>query len=262
MSARAVDVLRSVDRIAAEDTRHSRTLLTRFDIRRPLISFHEHNEQQQEPYILRALEAGESVAVISDAGTPLISDPGYRLVRHALETGIRVVPVPGPSAMMAALSVCGLPTDRFTFEGFLPAKSGPRQKRLQELATESRTLVFYASAHRIVPTLEDMATALGGEREATLARELTKVFETVRLDRLGRLAQWVAENASRQKGEFVLVVRGVAPTPLGQAEADRLLGVLLDELPVKRAAAVAARLTGRPSRELYKRAVELARPPS
>ncbi|NIP73387.1 MAG: 16S rRNA (cytidine(1402)-2'-O)-methyltransferase [Gammaproteobacteria bacterium] len=258
ISARAVEVLRGVDRIAAEDTRRSATLLRHLGIETPLVAFHEHNEREQEPRLINALAGGQSIALVSDAGTPLISDPGYRLVRRALHEGIRVAPVPGPSALVTALSVCGLPTDRFVFEGFLPSKPSARQARLKELADETRTLVFYESSHRIQASLADLIRVFGGAREATLARELTKVFETVRLGALGDLGQWLAEDAEQRKGEFVIVVRGAqAGGAQRDAGAEHVLKVLLSELPVKQAAALAARITGGSKNRLYRRALEL-----
>jgi len=262
MSPRAIETLRGVDHIAAEDTRHSRPLLQHFGITTSMVSLHEHNEREQCQRILGWLAAGQSVALISDAGTPLISDPGYHVVRQAREQGLAVVPVPGPSALIAALSVAGLPTDRFVFEGFLSAKGAARRSRLEALARETRTLVFYESSHRIGACLEDMAAVLGGGREALLARELTKAFETVRSDTLDGLVQWVAGDADQRRGEFVVVVRGADET-LGAEEAEQAaeqtLGILLAEgLSVRQAAAVAARLTGGSRNRLYKRALELA----
>ena len=259
MTSRAVEVLRGVDLIAAEDTRHSGRLLSHFDIDTPTIALHEHNERTQAPRLLERLAAGESVALISDAGTPLVSDPGFHLVRLARERGIPVVPVPGASALMAALSVSGLPTDRFVFEGFLPAKHGPRRKRLQALAGETRTLIFYEAPHRVLETLDDMVTVLGAQRPAVLARELSKTFETVKAAPLGELADWVRGDADQQKGEMVLLLGGA---PAGEdgvddTEARRILGVLLEDLPLSQASALAARLTGLKKQQLYRLGLSL-----
>jgi 16S rRNA (cytidine1402-2'-O)-methyltransferase len=252
MSQRAIEVLRQVSLIAAEDTRHSRKLLTHYGIAGRLQALHEHNEREEYPRLIRVLADGRDVALISDAGTPLISDPGFVLVREARKSGIRVVPVPGPSALIAALSVAGLPTDRFRFEGFLPAKAGARRERLDRLRLDSATLVFYESSHRIVDCLADMAACFGAERNATLARELTKTFETVRDGTLAELHDWVEADSNQQKGEFVLVVQGAIsdPTALDDA-ARRTLEALLAELPLRQAAALAAKITGVAKNRLY-----------
>lgn len=252
MTPRAVEVLQKVDRIAAEDTRHSAVLMRHFAIATPMLSLHEHNERQKTQMLLDRLQAGESVALISDAGTPLISDPGYVLVREAHAAGVRVVPVPGSSALIAALSVSGLPTDRFCFEGFLPAKGGPRRKQLESLREESRTLAFYESPHRILDSLGDMVAVFGAEREAVLARELTKTFETVHQAPLGELLAWVQQDSDQRKGEFVLLVHGVAPqTGDIDPEAQRIAALLAEELPLKQAAALAARISGAKKNALY-----------
>lgn len=256
-SARAQSVLAQADTIAAEDTRHSATLLQRFAINTPMVSLHEHNETERVEQVLVWLRAGQTVALISDAGTPLISDPGYELVRCARAAGMEVVAVPGPCAAIAALSVAGLPTDRFVFEGFLPPRGAARRRRLQTLRDEPRTLVFYESAHRVEQSLTDMAGVLGAEREAVLARELTKKFETVLQGSLEELARRVHEDARQRKGELVVVVRGAPPAMAGAHELDRLLALLIEELPLSRAAAVAARWSGAPKREVYARAERL-----
>jgi len=258
LSPRARETLATVDLIAAEDTRHSRRLLEHFGIRRPLVALHEHNERERCERLIERLQAGESVALISDAGTPLISDPGYRLVRAAREAGVPVVPVPGPSALIAALSVAGLPTDRFVFEGFLPAKAQARRSRLQALANEPRTLVFYESSHRIQAMLADLAEILGSDREAVLARELTKQFEQIEGGRLDHLCQWLDADENHRRGEFVVLVAGAPAVEEEAGEVQRILEILLRELPVKRAAAVAAELTGRRRNELYRLALELS----
>lgn len=254
LSPRAREVLASVDLIAAEDTRHSRKLLQHFGIGTSLTALHAHNERQRVEGLIERMHAGQSVALISDAGTPLISDPGFPLVRAALQAGLRVSPIPGPSAAMAALSVCGLPSDRFVFEGFLPAKGAARRARLAELASETRTVIFFEAPHRLLETLRDMAAVLGGAREATLARELTKTFETVRLSTLGGLAAWVGEDEDQQRGECVLVVAG-APAPVraeGGVEAAKLLESLMQHgIPVKTAASIAAEVLGGARKQYY-----------
>lgn len=259
MSARAVETLRQVDQIVAEDTRHSRKLLQHYAIQTPMSALHEHNEREMAPRLVEQLLAGASLAIISDAGTPLISDPGFNLVRLAREAGIRVVPIPGPSALICALSASGLPTDRFAFEGFLPAKRAARRSRMERLLRETRTLIFYESGHRIVECLQDLCELFGAERRAVLARELTKQFETIQDAPLQRLAQWVVDDVNQQKGEIVLLVQGW-PEPEAHAvtpEAENLLAVLLEELPVKQAAKLAARITGLNKRALYDRALQL-----
>jgi len=253
ISARALEVLQRVDRIAAEDTRHSASLLRHFHIDTPMFALHEHNERQKAEQVLGYLQQGESVALISDAGTPLISDPGYFLVRQAHASGIKVVPLPGPSALIAALSASGLATDRFCFEGFLPAKSGPRRRALEALSAEPRTLAFYETPHRIEESLKDMAAILGEARPATLARELTKTFETIRHATLGELAEWVADDANQRKGEFVVLVEG-APAKENEGldgETQRIARMLAEELSIKQAAALAAKISGEKKNAIY-----------
>lgn len=255
LSPRAREVLASVDLIAAEDTRHSRKLLQHFGMSTPLIAMHAHNEQQRVEELLGRLRGGQSLALISDAGTPLISDPGFPLVRAALQAGVCVSPIPGPSAAMAALSVCGLPSDRFVFEGFLPAKEAARKARLAELLAETRTLIFFEAPHRLLATLLDMVEVFGAEREATLARELTKTFETVRLDTLGALADWVAKDEDQQRGECVILVRGAALRIAEEAanigQKALLRSLLAHGVPVKGAAAIAADLLGGSKKTYY-----------
>jgi 16S rRNA (cytidine1402-2'-O)-methyltransferase len=258
ITLRAIEVLRQVDRIVAEDTRHSRHLLGHLGIQRPMMSLHEHNEAEAAQRVIRYIERGESLALISDAGTPLISDPGFALVRTCRERGIQVVPVPGVSALLAALSVSGLATDRFRFEGFLPRRQQARTARLDALRGEAVTLVFYESAHRITATLHDMATVFGADRRAVMARELTKLHETVVAMPLGDLLSRVETDANQRKGEFVLLVEGAESARDGHdVDIDRLLRVLLEELPLKQAAALAARITGCKKNTLYRRALEL-----
>ncbi|MBE9515665.1 MAG: 16S rRNA (cytidine(1402)-2'-O)-methyltransferase [Proteobacteria bacterium] len=252
LSPRAQQTLDEVDCIAVEDTRHSGQLLTRFGINKPLISMHEHNERARAGGLIERLLAGESIALISDAGTPLISDPGFFLVRAAREAGIVVSPIPGPSAVITALSVAGLPSDRFCFEGFLPHKKGARQKRLHEVAGETATQIFYESPHRIDGTLGDMAAIFGEDRLASLARELTKLHETVLTGTLSELLQKVNEDANQRRGEIVLVVAGHQPDVQGiDPEAERVLNILLRELPLKKAAKIASEITGVSRNSLY-----------
>lgn len=259
LSPRAVQTLREVQLIACEDTRHTSVLLRHHGIATSCIPYHEHNEREQAERLLARVADGESIALVSDAGTPLMSDPGYHLVRDARLRGLRVVPVPGPSAMIAALSAAGLPTDRFTFEGFLPAKSGPRRARLDELREEPRTMVFYEAPHRVLDALRDLAEAFGADREAVLARELTKTFETVRGDTLDGLCRFVEGDANQQKGEIVLVVRGATPRDAAGLDAatERALRILAAELPLKQACALAASLTGEKRNRLYEQALAL-----
>ncbi|EJO94187.1 uroporphyrin-III C/tetrapyrrole methyltransferase [Ectopseudomonas mendocina DLHK] len=254
ISARALRILREVALIAAEDTRHSARLMQHFGIGTPLAACHEHNERDQGGRFLARLEAGEDVALISDAGTPLISDPGYHLVRQARAAGFAVVPVPGACALIAALSAAGLPSDRFIFEGFLPAKAAGRRARLEQVRKEPRTLIFYEAPHRILECLEDMRAVFGGERQALLARELTKTFETLKGLPLDELCAWVAADSNQQRGECVVLVAGWQ-APEGEeavsAEALRVLDLLLAEMPLKRAAALAAEITGVRKNLLY-----------
>jgi 16S rRNA (cytidine1402-2'-O)-methyltransferase len=251
--------LGSVDRVAAEDTRHSGKLMQYCSIQTPMLALHEHNERERAPRLVEDMLKGRSIALISDAGTPLISDPGFNLVRLAREAGVQVVPIPGPSALICALSVSGLPTDRFVFEGFLPAKSSARRNRLEQLCSETRSLVFFESSHRIVDCLQDCQAVFGARRQAVVARELTKQFETIHSDTLEKLAQWVSDDPNQQKGEIVLLVQGQAETESHQVtpEAERILLVLLEELPIKKAAKLAARITGVNKRALYERALRL-----
>ena len=252
MSARAVEVLKRVERIAAEDTRHSAPLLARYGIATPTTALHEHNEREEVERLLARLRAGAELALISDAGTPLISDPGFRLVRAARAAGVPVSPVPGPCAAIAALSVAGLPSDRFVFEGFLPAKAAARRERLIELAGEPRTLVFYESSHRVRECLDDMTAAFGAARPAVLARELTKLFETVLDGTLAQLQARLAADPNQERGEFVLLVGGrEAVEDERLAEGRRVFALLRAELPPARAAKLAAAITGARRKDLY-----------
>jgi 16S rRNA (cytidine1402-2'-O)-methyltransferase len=252
IGARALQVLGQVAAICAEDTRHTRQLLAAHGLERPLLALHEHNEEELAWKLVERMRGGDSLALVSDAGTPLVSDPGYRLVREARAAGIAVSPVPGASAAIAALSVAGIPSDRFCFEGFLPAKASARRERLAALAREPRTLVFYESAHRIEESLTDVAAIFGPEREAVLARELTKLFETVLGDSLGAILERVRADDNQRKGEFVLVVRGAADD--GSAallEGQRLYAKLKEQLSPSQAAKLAAELSGAPRKALY-----------
>jgi 16S rRNA (cytidine1402-2'-O)-methyltransferase len=259
MSVRALKVLRDVALIAAEDTRHSLRLMQHFGIATPLAACHEHNERDEGSRFITRLLAGDDVALISDAGTPLISDPGYHLVRQARAAGIQVVPVPGACALIAALSAAGLPSDRFIFEGFLPAKSVGRKSRLELLKEEPRTLIFYEAPHRILECLQDMEVIFGAERPAVLGRELTKTFETLKGLPLGELRAFVEGDSNQQRGECVVLVSGWSE-PQGEdvigAEARRVLDLLLQEMPLKRAAALAAEITGVRKNLLYQVALE------
>ncbi len=252
LSVRALETLRTVDAICAEDTRHTRQLLSHFGVERPLMALHEHNEDAQAASLVRRLLEGESLALVSDAGTPLVSDPGYRLVRAARAAGLRVSPVPGACAAIAALSVAGLPSDRFVFEGFLPAKGAARRDRLARLVPEPRTLLFYESGHRIEESLADMAAAFGPERPAVLARELTKLFETVLGETLGELVEQVGADANQRKGEFVVMVQGAGEDADARVtEGRRVYATLAAHLPPSTAAKLAAELTGAPRKALY-----------
>ena len=260
LSPRAREELAAAELVAAEDTRRTGQLLTTLGLSRPLVSLHEHNEGERIGELLEKLRAGARIALVSDAGTPLLSDPGFELVRRVAQEGVTIVAVPGPSAITAALSIAGLPTERFTFEGFLPARLGERRVRLGELAGETRTLVFFEAPHRIVECLEDMSAAFGGARRAAVARELTKVFETVYRGTLATLAEQSRSDANFTRGEITLVVAGAEPAAANdlRAQLDATLNVLLGELAPSKAAALAARLTGAKRNDAYARALELA----
>lgn len=262
ITSRAIETLKAVDVIAAEDTRHSGRLLQHFGIRNRLISVHEHNEQHRAEHLIDILSAGQSVALVSDAGTPLISDPGYRLVEAVRAEGIRVVPVPGASAIITALCASGLPTDRFSFEGFLPAKKQGRVKRLSELSRDTQTLIFYESCHRIRDCISDMADAFGVDRQAVIARELTKAHEQIHAATLGELQNWLDADPNHLKGEFVVLVHG-APEQQHDAasrldeEVLKTLMVLMEELPIKQAAKLTARRYSLPGRQVYQAGLEI-----
>lgn len=252
ISARAREVLSEVSAICAEDTRHTKSMLQAYSIDKPLIALHEHNESDIAWKLVERLKTGDSLALVSDAGTPLVSDPGYRLVREVREAGFSVSPIPGACAAIAALSVAGIPSDRFCFEGFLPAKSSGRRERLQNLAREPRTLVFYESSHRIEESLADFVAIFGAEREAVLARELTKLFETVLGNTLGGLLGKVQQDENQRKGEFVIIVRGCEDdTGVALAEGQRLYAKLVEHMKPSQAAKLAAELSGAPRKALY-----------
>ena len=258
ITIRAIDTLKKVDIIACEDTRTSGKLLSNFGIDTQTWAYHEHNSEVQTPKIIEMIQRGHSVALISDAGTPLISDPGYQLVQAAHAANVAVVPIVGASAAIAALSVAGLPSDKFSFVGFLPAKTHGRVKQLQDYAERSETLIFYEAPHRIVASLKDMAEVFGEGRPATLCRELTKTFETVRKSTLGELVDFVEADSNQQKGEIVLVVGGnVTDVNEDLNVHDSLLLRLLEDLSVKKAAALASDITGVKKNALYQRLLEL-----
>ncbi|HEC59885.1 hypothetical protein LCGC14_0914280 [marine sediment metagenome] len=258
MSQRAIEILQTVDVIAAEDTRHSGFLFQHFAIKTPSVSLHDHNEQQRSETLLARLQQGESIALISDAGTPLISDPGYKLVSLVREHGIPVIPIPGSCAVIAALSASGLPSDRFSFEGFLPHKQGARLQTLEKLAADTRTLIFYDSPRRLQSTLVDMVTVFGQERRACLARELTKLHETINTKPLAELLDWVSNDANQQRGECVLLVEGAKQQQdASEVDVNRVLSLLLKELPVKKAAAMTSSLLGISKNNAYDMALKL-----
>jgi len=260
ISRRALQVLKEVDLVAAEDTRHSRKLLTYFGLEKRLISLHEHNERDKTQRLLEKLEAGQSIALVSDAGTPLISDPGYPLVNECRMRGIEVIPVPGPSAVITALSVSGLPTDSFLFCGFPPRQPGKRRELFESLKNNTATLVFYESSHRITDCLDDALAVFGHDRIACVARELTKLYETVKTGTLNDLLDFVSSDPDQQKGEFVLMIQGISQAEKQDdvaIDVDKLLLALLEELPVKKAASITSKMTGHKKNELYQRALEL-----
>jgi len=251
LTYRAVEILSSVAAIAAEDTRHSHRLLQHYQITTPLFSLHDHNETQKTAKILARLQTGEDLALISDAGTPLISDPGFHLVKFLREHDIQVIPIPGPCAAIAALSVAGLPSDKFYFVGFLPAKTLARQQVLQKVIEETATLIFYEAPHRFLESLIDLIKVFGPERPAVLARELTKTFETLKSGTLRELYDFVLADPYQQKGEIVLLVQGFELNAELDAQAREVMKILATELPVKQAAKLAAQITGVKKNQLY-----------
>ncbi|MFT5259118.1 MAG: 16S rRNA (cytidine1402-2'-O)-methyltransferase [Saprospiraceae bacterium] len=253
---RAVDTLKKVDRILVEDTRHARTLLDHYAIRTPLQAFHEHNELKLIPTIMEALQQGESYAMISDAGTPLISDPGYKLVNQLQIAGIQALTVPGACAAIAALCVSGMATNRFAFEGFLPAKTAARLAALEMLKQEPRTLIFYEGKHRIIACLQSMAQVFGAQREVVVGRELTKKFETVVAGAFDDVIRQIGSSPENQKGEFVILVEGLKLVA-EDVDIEKILTVLLEELSVKQASKLAAKLSGVSKNICYEKAVQL-----
>ncbi|UUE10350.1 16S rRNA (cytidine(1402)-2'-O)-methyltransferase [Dickeya zeae] len=257
ITQRALTVLQQVDLIAAEDTRHTGLLLQHFAINARLFALHDHNEQQKAEQLLARLQQGMSIALVSDAGTPLINDPGYHLVRRCREAGVRVVPLPGPCAAITALSAAGLPSDRFCYEGFLPAKTKARKDTLRDLQEETRTMIFYESTHRLLDSLQDMVEVWGAERYVVLARELTKTWESLYGAPVGALLAWVQEDENRRKGEMVLIVEGHQPDDDAlPAAVLRTLQLLRAELPLKKAAALAAEIHGVKKNALYRYGLE------
>lgn len=259
ITLRAIEVLKSVDKIIAEDTRLTGRLLKHFSIQKPSVALHNFNEEKKVVALLAHLQAGENLALVSDAGTPLISDPGFQLVRHAKLNDIPVVPVPGPSAFVAALSAAGLPCDRFVFEGFLPVKTVARKKYLQSLIHETCTLVFYEAPHRLMETLNDMQLIFGAEREAAVARELTKIHETILVNTIGELRQYFFDHADKQRGEIVILVSGNKEVcTSNDIQAATILPILLDELSVKQAVEIASKITGQRKNLLYQSALKIS----
>lgn len=258
MTLRAIETLKRVDLIAAEDTRHSAKLMQHFDIKAPMIPYHDHGDEQQTQRILEHLKTGKNVALISDAGTPLISDPGYRLVFEARKSGFRVIPLPGACAFVTAISAAGLPSDRFSFEGFPPAKAGARDAFFEALAQQSHTLIFYESPHRIFASLNAMENAFGSERQAVLARELSKNYETFLSGSLGELVGMLEQDENQRRGEFVMIIAGKekAPSEEIDEQAIKVLNVLLEELKVKQACSLAAKITGEKKNKLYQWALD------
>ena len=254
ITQRALDTFAQVDLIAAEDTRHSGLLLSHYGIKKPFFALHDHNEQEKAHILVEKLKQGSNIALISDAGTPLISDPGFHLVRQCREAGIRVVPLPGACAAITALCASGIASDRFCFEGFLPAKNKARKDKLENIAEEDRTLIFYESTHRILDTLEDMQSVLGEERYIVLAREITKTWETITGNTIKNLREWLLEEPNRTKGEMVLIVEGKPKSDNNDEispQAVKALELIAEELPLKKAAAIVAELYGYKKNALY-----------
>lgn len=257
MTYRAVETLKQVDFVLAEDTRHASILFKRFDVRTPLSSFHEHNERKQLPKILSLLAEGQKIALISDAGTPLISDPGYLLVSEARNNGLNVIPVPGASAVIAALSASGLPTDKFCFEGFIPPKSGQRKALFETCANRSCTTVMYESSHRILQSLTHLREILGSQRKIVVARELTKKFETFYSGNTEQVLTKVMEKKENQKGEFVIITSGIRASTQDDLQAKKILEVLMEEMPLKPASRLVAKLIGGNRNHIYQLGLEI-----
>jgi 16S rRNA (cytidine1402-2'-O)-methyltransferase len=259
MVPRAIDILHKVDLIAAEDTRHSGNLMQHFGIATAMTAYHDYSDQTKTQMILTRLQQGDSVALISDAGTPLISDPGYRLVHDARILGIRVEPIPGACALIAALCASGLPSDRFSFEGFLPAKKTSREKVLEVVKEDPRTLIFYESPHRILASLKSISLIMSSDRKMVLARELTKTFETFIAGSIADVIETLEKDANQTRGEMVIMIAGFVPTEqrLVTADVERTLKILCEELPLKKAAAIAAKITGAQKNMLYQMGLQL-----
>lgn len=260
ITLRALDCLKQVDLIAAEDTRHSKYLLQHYQINTPLLSLHEHNEVQKAQQLLKELQAGKNIALISDAGTPLISDPGFRLVTLVKEAGIKVIPIPGACAAISALIASGLSAESFVFVGFLAARGELRRKQIQALQNEARTLIFYESTHRIVNLVELLKDIMGSSRKVCIARELTKTFETIHTDTLGNLCEWIKNDAMQQKGEFVVMVEAASSETQDELaeESERVLKILLPEMSLKQAVALTVQLTGASRKPVYQLALKIA----
>jgi len=256
---RALHVLSIVDTVACEDTRNTSHLLSRYGISQPLLAAHEHNEREVAEKIIGRLQQGERIALVSDAGTPAVSDPGAKIVAAVRAAGLRVVPLPGASAAISALSASGLINDQFRFVGFLPSKAKQREMALHELLHERATLMFYEAPHRIVETVSALLQVFGPQRQVVLARELTKLFETIHHCALAEAPDWLAQDANRQRGEFVILIAGDQAESNTEADADaeRILQILLAELPVKQAASLAAQITGQKKNALYERALQI-----
>jgi len=253
ISQRAIDTLKTCDYIAVEDSRHSQHLLNHFSIKKPLIAYHDHNERQKANEVIGLCQQGSNLALISDAGTPLISDPGYQLVKLAHQNGIKVIPIPGACAAISALSASGLASDRFTFEGFLPAKKTAREAKLSQLSTESRTLIFYESTHRILDSLESMKLCLGASRNVTLAKEISKSFESIILGTFAEIIAWLNAEQGRTKGEFVILIEGseISSSSSSLPDDEQLMLRLLEDISLKKAAHLAADLTGKGKNHFY-----------
>lgn len=259
IAPRALGILSTVDIVAVEDKRRSSRLFSHFGIKTPMISYHDHSEEKQVKRIIDELLCGKSVALISDAGTPLISDPGYKLVNAAKDKSIKVSPVPGPCALIAAISASGLPSDRFIFEGFLPSKSIPRITKIQNISADSRTIIFYEAPHRILETLIDMIKVIGPSRKIVLARELTKTYETFISGTLESVLQIIEKDLNQQKGEIVIVLAGAdsSEKKIETQDSKRILSVLLEELPLKQAVSLGSKITGIQKNIFYKLALDL-----